>query len=319
MLKGKYAKQSRGQSTKPLVWGNENNNKINRKLILETFVDEEQDLSGGDGIDVSVSEELDYNFPENYDDTDGVDHGNESSDGSMYDEDSDGDTREDKGPGVSTYESDEEYVMKNPSLRKLFNKLLDERIKQAEQKGETSSSNLLTTLSDKHDKGNNGEKWQVTNKPLTTPKKQTPVRDKLVKSPSDTTIYAPALVQKSQAANLEISADLIGQTLNQANCPLMQTENESGQEKLIETISNFIGNIRMDQEEKLNHELRRSEENIPGQDDAGRKSDHVVLEAEKFKASIAAPPGKTHVTITTSLTKSRGQSREPAIISANRK
>ena len=269
--------------------------------------DQEQDQEvPGDGVDVSVGEDLDYEFPESYGDSED-NQGNVSSDGSMQGdiEEVEGDVRKisSKAPkeSMENYESDEELVMKNPSLRKLFNKLLDERIKQATQHGELSTSNLLTTLGQEgRSKGNIAAKQN--NQPLVdniavTPQKRV-LGDRIIKSSSDTTIYAPALAQKSCNVNAESRVDLIGRGLNFTNHPVTPPsagkQGNKDQEKLIETISNFVENIRMDQEEKMIQENRRSEINVPGQDEARRKSDHAVLEAEKFKASIAAPPGENN-------------------------
>ena len=67
--------------------------------------------------------------------------------------------------------NEEEQVMSNPHLKKLFNKMLDERIKKANEAGETSTSQILTSMTPKNSKRGK----------------------EIIKSPSDTTVYVPAL------------------------------------------------------------------------------------------------------------------------------
>ena len=84
--------------------------------------------------------------------------------------------------------SEEEKLLQNPSLLKLFNQLLDERIKQASKAGESSNSTLLTELTPKQ----GGKKQQLVNNEV----------GQVVKSPSDTTIYVPALSKRMEQVNL---------------------------------------------------------------------------------------------------------------------
>ena len=70
--------------------------------------------------------------------------------------------------------TDKEMIMNNPHLKKLPNKILDERIQNAKENGEPSTLQLLTRGSPN----------------VTKTKKQTGI---LVKSHSDMMIYMPAL------------------------------------------------------------------------------------------------------------------------------
>ena len=71
----------------------------------------------------------------------------------------------------------------------------------------------------------------------------------------------------------------------------------SGQKEIvdrnvIDKISNFVDNLRMDFEDSNQPSTsRQSEVNVPGQDEARRKVDRTLIEAEKFKATINEPPG----------------------------
>ena len=132
-----------------------------------------------DGIQVMVNsdEELDYK-----DDID-IPLGDEGS--------IDGDTEDLTDSAIilgatSDTLNDEELVMSNLHLKKLFNKMLDERIKKAAaEHGETSDSRILSSLTPpqgaakRSNKGNQNQVLQPTTR--------------LIKSPSDTTVYAPAL------------------------------------------------------------------------------------------------------------------------------
>ena len=149
-----------------------------------------------DGIQLSVNsdKELDY-----------VDDLLGEEEGSIDQDDQDNDISQLDVPGdsantVSDFQlgatsaslNDEQVVMNNPHLCKLLNKMLDERMEEAHQKGETSSSQLLThTTPGSATKGKvNVQRGISTNVNETT--------NKLIKSPSDTTIYAPALKKNTE-------------------------------------------------------------------------------------------------------------------------
>ena len=78
---------------------------------------------------------------------------------------------------------EEQLIINNPHLQKLLSKLVDERIQDAREMGELSNSQLVMSMSPKATANGNVKR--------TTSKKQTGMA--LVKSLSDTTIYAPAL------------------------------------------------------------------------------------------------------------------------------
>ena len=81
--------------------------------------------------------------------------------------------------------TEEQLVMNNPHLKKLLNKMLDERIQDAKRKCETSSSELLMQMAGRTEQqGQQEQTEQVTHK-----RKQ---NTGIVKSPSDMTIYIPA-------------------------------------------------------------------------------------------------------------------------------
>ena len=154
----------------------------------------ENKVSLFDGIKVSVNsdkEELDYedDLPED--------------DSGSIDQEIDKDVTVDKQPAESlmlgatssmmTDEQNEQIIMNNPHLRKLLNKMLDERIADAQQRGESSGSQILSRLTPPTQQG----------------KKNTQMQGKLgggvlvTKSPSDTTIYVPALNRSNRYNELQ--------------------------------------------------------------------------------------------------------------------
>ena len=176
--------------------------------------------------------------------------------------------------------SDEEMVMSNPHLRKLLNKMLDERIRSVNEKGENSSSRLLTTKSPTSmDKG-----------------KEHPVQT--IKSPSDTTIYAPALNKEKHTPEVQFLSnnDLL-------NKHAISKDRSPVDSRLIHKISNFVDQLHIEHEQTnvttpsameevgTNTPLVKSKITVPGLQEAQKRTDQAIIEAEKFQASIKTPPG----------------------------
>ena len=140
-----------------------------------------------------------------------------------------------------------------------------EKAEKARKEGECSSSQILTTPT-RHRKNGNHENL-------------------MVKSPSDTTIYAPALRQ-SGVKQMTVAHNLLsdGGMQNNGN--------------ITEMISNFVdaareethgdeGDSRTVVASKIT--VPPNDNNIPGYAEAKRRAEEAVLEAEKFKAQIEAP------------------------------
>ena len=60
---------------------------------------------------------------------------------------------------------------------------------------------------------------------------------------------------------------------------------------VIKKISNFVEQLRIEHEEEEIPRRPRSSVNTPGFEEAQKRVDNVVLQAEKFKASLENPPG----------------------------
>ena len=190
--------------------------------------------------------------------------------------------------------------MSNPQFQQVFNKMLDVRMVQERAKllGECSNSTLLTNVIP-HDNF------------MTTTIDSTPGKHNLnrnqnrenpnpVKSPSDTTIYAPALqrVLTPEQVVGAIGRVRLEKTPNQNNLMVQQQ------------ISNFVETVRKEQEEI--DDVRQSPQQpvagtssikatnappvaskviIPGLEEAQNRAASTVLEAEKFRAAIEKPTG----------------------------
>ena len=161
------------------------NNKTAGKLTKDVF----------DGIQVSVNSDEELDYEDDLPDPD--------EDGSVFHQsdkeetdDTDGlavaeSTNNGLGLGASSASmTEEETIMNNPHLRKLLNKMLDERIKDANIRGESSGSQLLTRMTPQAEQSSKGPKRNNTGNSLP---RNNNLGNALVKSPSDTMIYVPAL------------------------------------------------------------------------------------------------------------------------------
>ena len=240
-----------------------------------------------DGIQVSVNtdeEDLDYEddiLDQEEEDVGSMDEENVECQGQSMDEDSgrnqmkkcsrgivsEQDNEMDLGASSASL-TDEELVMNNPHLRKLLNKMLDERILQATKGGETSSSQLLTKMMPQ---SSNTTKKQKQGSNLTA-----------VKSPSDTTIYAPALnrnIQVNNQGTTLVNGQFVGNgngtsnisSINMGVTKKGQTNtNESSNRdpNLMAKMSNFVDQLRLevDQHDEIVDLGERSQSQSPLQD-----------------------------------------------------
>ena len=183
-------------------------------------------------------------------------------------------------------------MMANPELRKLFNMMVEERAQEKvdemdKEKFKTPTRGLVLSDKTKRQKKNTRDKINI------------------VKSPSDTTIYAPALKLTPE------KFQEVGKDRNQRN------------DNSIEQISNFVDQMRIisagngaegsrqdgrtspqpgTSRDDRNDEERRNER----QDfrnfttnklrEAGKRADEMVLDAEKYRAIIESRPPGRHYT-----------------------
>ena len=268
-----------------------------------------------DGIQVSVSsdeEELDYE--------DFVDMGNDDDDGSINQESGQPVNkpeqevnRDSSGSDIqlgatSTSMTEEDMIMNNLHLKKLFNKMLDECIQNAKSLGETSSSKLLTKATPE---GQSGK--QIPGSKMTTPVNNNTVNlqgGHFVKSPSDTTIYVPTLKCSSQKdvvnLNQQFGADSF-ENINEKDKNSGATNadnsicNQLMPTKVIKKISDFVDQLRIKHIEEAEVEMPeqqmpRSMVTAPEYEEAQGHTDEVIIQAEKFRASVEKPPGNEFFT-----------------------
>ena len=209
--------------------------------------------------------------------------------------------------------------------------MLDERIKEATTKGESSNSQLFSRLTPQE--SNKNVKKQRLNQGINR-----------VKSPSDTTIYVPALNRSGgpQAIVKDVNVidhdqvmgaicetrmgggarEQIGDTETEQIPHNSLGKDETFKEtQLILKISNFVDQLRLDfnenennEEEEIMEQRRRpkSSVNAPGLEEAQKRMEHAIVETEKFKATIENPPGRNfHMNFNLSdLSPSRGGAQQ---------
>ena len=158
--------------------------------------------------------------------------------------------------------SDEELA-NLPRVKNLFNQFWEEKMKEL------------------HKKDKNGDK---NGKP-----------SNFIKSPSDTTIYAPALMKSPENQNV-LNCGSGGGDLpfNNVGKEIAATQNE----RVVNLISDFVDSVRLEQRQEAvdlqEKERRKSSSNQVNleMEEARNRTDRAVLEAEKFRANIANPdPG----------------------------
>ena len=165
-------------------------------------------------------------------------------------------------------------ITANPHLENYFKKMIKQGIQEEQRKSVSSPKGTVEVLP-----GTSGEPMQAEKTPrkeTVTPKKNGKTGE-MIKSPSDTTIYAPALnkVNKNPQGNIEI----------------------------IDKISNFVEGIRLEthfshQPGSKSHEREKSRERASSnsEEDEGdpeptaqQLADETVLQAEKYQVVIEPP------------------------------
>ena len=197
------------------------------------------------------------------------------------------------GATASTSEENEEekarrLLVEHPELKHLINSMLDERMKDVSKgKEATGNCNIENNVN------------------MNTPVQGQGQNVILNKSPSDTTLYRPIFRRQEPVShnndnrgvpgdisviNEQQSKDKDNHNIHENVVNRRMSRNLKEDDLLKNKISDFVDSLRTEFEEQSTS--RMSEMVIPGQDDARQKVDRTVIEAEKFKATIANPPGK---------------------------
>ena len=161
-------------------------------------------------------------------------------------------------------------------------------------KSETSDSVGKPRMKSKNVNNENGNSNQFT------PSRPNKGLNQTVKSPSDTTLYAPGLNKRidTERDNIEVVNVLDKHAPNGLN--------QDKQLNLIDQISDFVDSVRLEVDTRGDAAIepgtstsRKDERQLQmrnGEDNAERKAkelaEKLVLEAEHFKAKIASPKGK---------------------------
>ena len=157
---------------------------------------------------------------------------------------------------TSAAELQDDELLKIPRVRNLFNRFWEGKMKELSKAG----NNAIV-------------------------KSKVMLQQNVIKSPSDTTIYAPAL----NKVNLPTTNHLEANGRNNSNV------NELENNGIDVLVSNFVDTVRLEQEsrnlERQEHERYKSSElqQVQEGDLARNRMDRAVIEAKKFKATIAQP------------------------------
>ena len=155
--------------------------------------------------------------------------------------------------------------MKNPHFVKLVEKMLDQKLKERDQ-----------TISSKN------------NTPEKAGKETHQVLSRVVKSPSDTTLYKPAFKLVDTEQNSETNRFLIEQ---------QRMESDQQQPDVINEISNFVDAMRVqhDSHEQDQRAVVLQQKENDELKEAMDRANKSVIEAEKFKATLAEPKDRSNV------------------------
>ena len=198
--------------------------------------------------------------------------------------------------------------MNNPHLKHLLDKMLDERIRDATSKGESSGSRLLTSMTPKDIKPQQNSRSsanKIISKAKTVNQGNT---NAIVKSPSDTTIYALALNrvtsrfrdrQDMVPINNQLQLNNKSSLIDKDSVLVMdqgveqsRKRSETNSTDVMMKISNFVDQLRIehDQEEEEEARCPKSKISAPGLDDVQKRMEQVIIETEKFQAAVEKPP-----------------------------
>ena len=122
-----------------------------------------------------------------------------------------------------------------------------------------------------------------------------------VKSPSDTTIYAPALNKRFEVNDLNKHLVQINQANTQGDFNTMDREGDN-QNRVMGTITNFIESIHAGTPQSdgpwskpvTPSQPIPDKEAPPEFEQVQQRADEVLKDAERFQAKLAEPPGRTN-------------------------
>ena len=273
---------------------------INDSMLEDAQVDEEfNSLQLGDGIEVMVdAKEL-----EEFDERTGLGDRSSSSEEEVMMV-----TQErPRSEVVSMPAITENDLANNPALKSLFEQFFHEKMKEMKEQPRDSAraaGGAPSTSAGVQQRG--------------TVNKLAPAigfaGNGHVKSPSDTTIYAPALTKVSGVNRLVVEQDLsrsggrigVGNVNRFSDKGVAVNDMQTGlgvetclishpppAQQIVNQVSDFVEAVRYKQQnEDESQHRRRSEVVVPGLEQARSHAELAIIQAEKFKAKIATPPGR---------------------------
>ena len=233
-----------------------------------------------DGVDLSVSNMSDF---ENEDEEEVV---------SEYSDDEE-QTVQEPQPSTSGLAgtrqqevNEEELIRSNPALMKLMDKMMNQKLKELGR----------TTANKPEENCNTGKKGEIGATTDTRNKRSN------IKSPSDTTIYAPALgrqlMRNSPNGDRGVVMPYLQSQINAEQeirnnvTPVRQVQNcgDMRQRNIYSDICDIVDKAREEDDDR--RRVVSSDIEIPGHQEAKDRMERSIIEAEKFKATVEKPPGR---------------------------
>ena len=155
---------------------------------------------------------------------------------------------------------------------------------------------LLALFADTVQGDDNQNNTEEQGKPVSNSGGKRVIRHKVlpdkIKSPSDTTLYAPALRKQNSEKALVVRPSPVGNLQRQQACTADPDINP------IDQISNFVESMRMEADHESGYVRQQLSQDMPETSSnsvSRKKADELLIGAEQFKATVAQPKGNPHV------------------------
>ena len=238
-------------------------------LNAKSFVENEEEQYMSDGVQVDVGPD-EHDFESEYEDDELSAPESESSTEDAMVARETAEPTEARTETTDDQSDQEDYDALAPGMKKLVERMVQKELAKQDNTGTSGSVVRITQ----------GVPRTPTNK------NQRPIhRMPLHKSPSDMTLYTPALNRRGEGKQMS---------------PAQHMSVE-----LIDKISNFVDVVRVEQQQQVMGAVdnqgggesssgpkHRLAVTIPGYNEARDRTEKAVLDAERFQATIASPPGE---------------------------
>ena len=196
---------------------------------------------------------------------------------------------------------DFDSLFENEKMKRLFNKMLDQRVEAKLQEhnltghGSKGKSVGKCNETGKETNANNMDKTKLGNKAarqVNNASSRVIRNSPLTKSPPDTTLYAPT-VRKAGGGDTRVGVSPGVRLLPPLQMELAKTMGgvTEGKEQEVTEISNFVESIRMtDTREEVRSKPAVDMDETPGFLEAKSRAEKAILDAKRFKVAITEPP-----------------------------